>query len=276
MLTSNYLAGVIQLDPRESYVQNLEMAQSLIAEGAAKGARLLVLPEVWTYQGENAIAYAEDIPGGKTFAMLSGLAAKYNIWIHGGSITERIPGNSRKMYNTTMVIAPDGSLASKYRKIHTFDVNIENSGFCRESDRICAGEEVVSCDMGNMGSAGLSICYDLRFPELFRLQVLKGADIFCLSAAFLQMTGKNHWEPLIRARAIENGCYMLAAGQCGKKATAHMYGHSMIVDPWGNVLAEAGESPEVCIAEIRSEFLQNTRRQLNTLDNRKENVYCLR
>ncbi len=276
MLKKSYLAGVVQLDPRDNYEENLKSAAELIEEGAARGAKLLVLPEVWTYQGPTPIQYAEDIPGGKCFELLSGLAAKHHIWIHGGSITERIPGDEVKTYNTTMMIAPDGSLAAKYRKIHTFDVDVEGAGSYRESDRKRPGDRIVTCDMGDMGKAGLSICYDIRFPELFRLQALEGADILCLPAAFLLMTGKDHWEPLVRARAIENGCYMLAVGQCGQKPTAHMYGHSMIVDPWGNVIANAADRPGVSIAEIDAAYLQKARNQLYTLQNRKESVYTLK
>ena len=134
----------------------------------------------------------------------------------------------------------------------------------------------MTCDMGDLGRAGLSICYDIRFPELFRLQALEGADILCLPAAFLLMTGKDHWETLVRARAIENGCYMLAVDQCGKKPTAHMYGHSMIVDPWGNVLAMVADQPGVAVAEIDSACLQKARSQLYTLQNRRETVYTLK
>lgn len=276
MLEAKYLAGVIQLDPRDNYEDNLKMAEALIEEGAARGAKLLVLPEVWTYQGPTPIDYAEDIPGGRTFSLLSGLAAKHGIWIHGGSITERIPDDTVKTYNTTMLIAPDGTLAAKYRKIHTFDVDVEGAGSYRESDRKRPGNRIVTCDMGDLGRAGLSICYDIRFPELFRLQALEGADILCLPAAFLLMTGKDHWETLVRARAIENGCYMLAVDQCGKKPTAHMYGHSMIVDPWGNVLAMVADQPGVAVAEIDSACLQKARSQLYTLQNRRETVYTLK
>ena len=175
-----------------------------------------------------------------------------------------------------MILTPEGTLAAKYRKVHTFDVDVEGAGSYRESDRKRAGEEVGTCDMGDMGKLGLSICYDVRFPELFRLQALEGADILTLPAAFLLMTGKDHWEPLIRARAIENGCYMLACGQCGKKPNAHMYGHSMIVDPWGRVIAMMGEEPGVAIAEIDFSYLEKARNQLYTLKNRKENVYTLK
>ncbi len=275
-MKQNYLAGVVQLDPRENYEENLKAAEELIEMGAARGAKLLVLPEVWTYQGPTPIEYAEDIPGGKCFELLSRLAAKHKIWIHGGSITERILGDSVKTYNTTMVLTPEGTLAAKYRKVHTFDVDVEGAGSYRESDRKRAGEEIGTCDLGDMGKLGLSICYDVRFPELFRLQALEGADILTLPAAFLLMTGKDHWEPLIRARAIENGCYMLACGQCGKKPNAHMYGHSMIVDPWGRVIAMMGEEPGVAIAEIDFSYLEKARNQLYTLKNRKENVYTLK
>lgn len=275
-MKKNFIAGVVQLDPGDNYEENLQSAEKWIREGAERGAKLLVLPEVWTYQGPTPIDFAEDIPGGTCFSMLSDLAKEYRIWIHGGSITERIPGDSVKTYNTTMVISPEGQLAAKYRKIHTFDVDVEGAGSYRESDRKRSGSEIVVCDAGDYGKLGLSICYDIRFPEVFRLQALEGADILCLPAAFLMMTGKDHWEPLIRARAIENGCYMIACGQCGNKPTAHMYGHSMIVDPWGRVIAMAGEEPGVTTAMIDFAYLEKARNQLYTLQNRRENVYTLK
>ena len=274
-MKENFIAGVVQLDPREDYEENLQSAEKWIKIGAERGAKLLMLPEVWTYQGPTPIDFAEDIPGGECFAMLSRLAKQYGIWIHGGSITEKIPGDSVKTYNTTMVVNPEGQLAAKYRKIHTFDVDVEGAGSYRESDRKRSGNEIVVCDAKECGKLGLSICYDIRFPEVFRLQAMEGADILCLPAAFLMMTGKDHWEPLIRARAIENGCYVIAPAQCGVKPKFVAYGKSMVVDPWGNIIAKAPEQPGVVMAEIDLDYLEKVRKQVFTLENRRPDVYQL-
>ena len=274
-MNQRYWAGVIQLDTNESYTENLNMACELIAEGAARGAKLLTLPENWTYQGNDYLDYAEEMPGGNLFRTLSGLAQKYGVWIHSGSSSEKNPDpDDHRPFNTSMLIAPDGTLRAKYRKIHGFNVDVEGAGSYRERDHKKPGDDLVVVDT-ELGKLGLSICYDMRFPELYRLMALDGADIFFAPSSFLLMTGKDHWDVLLRARAIENSCYVLAAAQCGVKYDGPTYGRSIIIDPWGNVIARASDKPCVILGEIDMEYRQKIKRQVLTLENRREDVYTL-
>lgn len=272
---SRYLAGVIQIDTQGSYEDNLKAAKELIAEGAARGAKIVALPENWVYQGKEYLKYAEPIPGGNVISEMSALAAKYGIWIHAGSMSRKSADDPRP-YNSTMLINPKGELAAVYNKIHVFDVDVTNAGSFRESDSKKPGKDIVVYDAGSLGKLGLSICYDIRFPELYRLMALEGAEVFFAPASFLLMTGKDHWEPLLRARAIENSCYMLAPGQCGVKYDGPTYGRSMIIDPWGNIIAMAPDKPCVITAEIDLEYRLKVKKQLITLENRREDVYSLR
>ena len=274
-MNQRYWAGVIQLDTNESYEENMKTACELIAEGAARGAKLLTLPENWTYQGNDYLDYAEEMPGGNLFQTLSGLARKYGIWIHSGSSSEKNPDpGDHRPYNTSMLIDPKGELRAKYHKIHGFNVDVEGAGSYRERDHKKPGDEIVVADT-ELGKLGLSICYDMRFPELYRIMAMEGAEIFFVPSSFLLMTGKDHWEVLLRARAIENSCYVLAGGQCGVKYDGPTYGRSLIVDPWGNVIAKASDHPCVILGEIDLGYREKIRRQVLTLENRREDVYSL-
>lgn len=270
-----FLAGVVQVDTNSDYEQNLKIAAELVAEAAGRGAKFVSLPEVWAYKGPNPVQHAEDIPGGRCFGLLSELAKKHQIWIHGGSINEKAAGTDKKAYNTTMVIAPDGQLAAKYRKIHVFDVDVEGGNSFRESDTKIPGKDIVVYDTKELGTWGLSICYDMRFPELYRIMALEGAQILFAPASFLMQTGKDHWDHLLCARAIENSCYVIAAAQYGVKHDSIEYGKSMIVDPWGNIIAKASDHPCVITAEIDLDYLEHVRRQVLSLKNRRPDVYNL-
>lgn len=269
-----YIAAVIQMDSGDNKADNLKMAASLIEEAAGRGARLAALPEQMNYSGLDGAGSAEEIPKGETFLFMAELARKYGMWLHCGSIYEKNRSDSRP-YNTTMVITPKGELSVKYSKLHTFDVDIKDGPCVKESDRVCPGKEIVTVDTGELGCLGLSICYDMRFGEMYRLMALKGTEIFIVPADFTLNTGKDHWEPLLRARAIENGCYVLAPGQCGIKPRFQAYGKSMIVDPWGNIIAKASDKPCVITAEIDFDYLRSVRRQILTLENRREDMYRL-
>lgn len=174
-----------------------------------------------------------------------------------------------------MVINPNGELVAKYHKIHPFDVVISNGPTCKESDRICPGEGIVTVDTGEVGHLGLSICYDIRFCEMYRLMALEGAQIFLTPADFTMNTGKDHWETILRTRAIENGCYVIAPGQFGVKPRFQAYANSMIIDPWGNVIARASNKPCVITAEIHLDYLEKVRKQIFTLENRRPDIYDL-
>lgn len=267
------MAAVIQMDSQNQTEENLRQAAAWIGEAAKKGAKLVALPETVNYIGDDPQGAAEEIPGGASYCLFSSLALKYGIWLHAGSITEK---RERGLpCNTTMVFNPKGELAAVYRKLHPFDVEIQNGPSVRESDRICPGDRIVTVDTETAGVLGLGICYDLRFCEQFRLMALEGAQVFILPADFTARTGRDHWEVLLRARAIENGCYVLAPGQIGRKPNYESYGRSMIVDPWGNVLARAGDAPGVALAELDFDYQRRIRQQLQTLENRRADLYRL-
>ncbi|MBB4403651.1 nitrilase [Agrobacterium tumefaciens] len=182
----------------------------------------------------------EEFPGGEIYSLLSDLARKHAITLHAGSIVEK-EGN--RFYNSTLVFGPDGKQIARYRKIHLFDVDTPNGISYRESDSVARGEEVVTYKVGDR-TVGCGICYDIRFPELFRALRDKGADVIVLPAAFTLMTGKDHWEVLARARAVETQTYFLAVGQIGTHAGGKKacWGHSMVIDPWGHIVAQCSDT----------------------------------
>ena len=275
-MSNRYLAGVVQLDTNESYEENMKAACEFIEEGASRGAKIITLPENWTYQGNDYADYAEDMPGGNLFNVLSCLAKKHGIWIHSGSSSEKNPDpNDHRPLNTSMLINPKGELVAKYVKIHGFNVDVEGAGAFHERDHKKPGDDIVVVDT-ELGKLGLSICYDMRFPELYRLMAMEGAEIFFAPSSFLLMTGKDHWDVLLRARAIENSCYVLAAAQCGVKYDGPTYGRSLIIDPWGNVIAKASDKPCVITGEIDMDYRKKIKRQVLTLENRREDVYTLK
>ena len=204
---------------------------------------------------------------------MAGLARELGIWLEAGSIYSN-PADPSRPFNTTFLIRPDGTLAAKYAKLHPFDVVLPNGVTSRESDRVCPGNALASADT-ELGKLGLAICYDVRFGEIFRLMALDGAKIFAVPANFTVNTGKDHWETLVRARAIENECYVIAPNQMGKKPRFTAYGNSLIVDPWGTVIARASEKPGVITAEIDLEYVTKVRQSTFTLDNRRPDVYRL-
>lgn len=270
-MANSFLAAAIQIDSQNDKQANLQVVAAKIDEAAALGASLVVLPEVMNGLSEEK-EFAETIPGATT-ALLSQKAQEHQIWICGGSMSEIHPEAERTL-NTTMLIDPQGNILSKYSKLHNFDVTLpDGSGVC-ESLKKLPGHEIVTLDTP-LGKLGFAICYDLRFPEIFRLMALEGAQIILLPANFTQATGKDHWEPLLRARAIENGCYLIAANQTGQKSQFTAYGHSMIIDPWGNVLAEAGEKTEIILATIDLDFLYDVRQRIPALTNRRTDIYNL-
>ncbi len=269
-----YLAGIIQLDVQGCKEENIEMVENLIDEAVAKGAKLVALPEMMNIfgDGDTMEKGAEFIPGYTTDRMKA-KAIEHNIYLHCGSIIEKRQGED-KPYNTTVLFNPEGEMIGKYSKMHLFDIDVPNGITYKESDSNAAGNEVVVVDT-ELGKIGLSICYDLRFCEQFRLMALKGADIFINPAAFMLYTGKDHWEPLLRARAIENACYVLAPNQFGVKidGTISVYGKSLAVDPWGNVITKASDKNCVILAEIDLDLIQKNRDNVGTLSNRRDDIY---
>lgn len=271
---NKFTVAVLQLDSQDDVQKNLDTVVSFIEEAAARGAKLITMPESMNYVGLDNAGHAEEIPGGPTFQLMSEQAKKYGVWLHCGSIYEKNPNDPRP-FNSTMVIDPQGNLAAKYHKIHPFDVVIPNGPVNRESERICPGDEIVTVDTGEVGHLGLSICYDMRFAEMYRIMALEGAQILLMPADFTMPTGKDHWETILRTRAIENGCYVVAPAQYGVKPKFQAYANSLVVDPWGNVIARASNHPQVITAEIDLDYLQQVRRQIFTLENRRPDVYSL-
>lgn len=265
------IVAAIQMDTQSDKEANLRKAESLIDEAAARGAELVGLPEYFNFLGPEAeeAAQAEPIPG-PTIERLAAKAKDRRIWLHCGSIAEKIPG-SPKMGNTTVLLNPFGDIAAIYRKIHLFDIEITNGPAMMESGTKVFGDKVVVVDT-DLGSLGFSICYDLRFPELYRAMAVRGATIIMVPAEFTAHTGKDHWEVLLRARAIENQCYVIAPAQIGKKPLFPAYGRSLIVDPWGIVLAKAPDQECVITAEVDMEALGRIREQLPSLMNRRLKV----
>ena len=271
---NKFTVAVLQLDSQDDVQENLHTVVSFIEEAASRGAKLITMPESMNYVGLDNAGHAEEIPGGPTFQLMSEQAKKYGVWLHCGSIYEKNPNDPRP-FNSTMVIDPQGNLAAKYHKIHPFDVVIPNGPVNRESERICPGNEIVTVDTGEVGHLGLSICYDMRFAEMYRIMALEGAQILLMPADFTMPTGKDHWETILRTRAIENGCYVIAPAQYGVKPKFQAYANSLVVDPWGNVIARASNHPQVITAEIDLDYLQQVRRQIFTLENRRPDVYSL-
>jgi deaminated glutathione amidase len=260
-----FLAAVVQMASGPRRDANLERASELVREAATRGASLVVLPEVFAWRGARSdeAAHAEPIPGPSTDAMAE-LARTTGIHLLMGSILERSDGESRT-FNTTCLLSPRGELLARYRKIHLFDVDLPGRVTVRESDARAPGDDVVVVATP-LGKLGLSICYDLRFPELYRRQVRAGAELLLVPSAFTFTTGSAHWEVLCRARAIENQCYLLAANQSGTSPHGFAdFGGSMIVDPWGVVIAGAGDGETVALAEIDHGYLARVRRELPSL-----------
>lgn len=265
--------AAIQLNSREDKAQNIATAMSLIDQAAETGVRLVALPEIWPYLGPESgnRDAAEPIPGPIT-EMLSERAAHHGIFIHAGTMQELRPGEP-KVFNTAVVISPSGEIIGKYSKIHMFDVVLDGVASHRESETVAPGNEIVTVDIDGF-RVGLAICYDLRFPELFRILALQGAEAIILPAAFTMTTGKDHWEVLIRARAIENQVYMIAPGQVGASSSGQWcYGRSMIVDPWGVVLSTAPDHETFIISAVDKTQLQRFRRQIPSLANRMPDRY---
>ena len=260
-----YLAAAIQMTAGNDKRANLERAERLVRVGAARGANLVALPEVFNWRGKRAEqAAAAETLDGESLSLMSRLARELRIHIVAGSITERGEDSSRS-YNTSVLLGPDGGRLAVYRKIHLFDVDLPGRVTVRESDSKIAGADVV-CAETPVGAIGLSICYDLRFPELYRRLAFAGARILMVPSAFTFPTGEAHWEPLIRARAIENQCYMIAPAQFGPNIYGYSdYGNSMIVDPWGRVLARAADQEGVVVAPIDLEYQDRVRSELPAL-----------
>jgi predicted amidohydrolase len=263
---------------------NLGAAEALVEEAAAAGAGLVVLPEYFSLSGTPEVLRAQAEPlHGPTVTWASSLAARLSIHLVAGSFPERARGADDRLSNTSCLIGPDGSLLAAYRKIHLFDVALRGIAF-RESDTIAPGDEVCVVPLFTGGAdetttgvvVGLTLCYDVRFPELYRMLALAGATVVTVPAAFTDTTGPAHWELLLRARAVEDQVFVIGAGQVGElpPGMPHCHGHSMVVDPWGVVLAERSDpGPGVVVADLDFAGLDDVRARLPVLANRRPGAY---
>ena len=262
------IAGLVQVTSKGDVAANLETCARLAAEGRARGAELVVLPENFAFVGDHEqdkFAIAERIEdGGPIVTALRRIAKDNRQWVFAGGMPER-SGRDPHVHNTCVVVAPSGEIAARYRKIHLFDVAIPGGAEFQESKTVEPGRDVAVVETP-WGKIGLTICYDLRFPELYRALQKAGARAIIVPAAFTLHTGKDHWHTLLRARAIENQVYVLAAGQYGRHNEKRVtYGHSLIADPWGTVVAEAPDRECVVVGELDFAFQDKVRRELPCL-----------
>ncbi|WP_250035871.1 carbon-nitrogen hydrolase family protein [Paractinoplanes maris] len=261
--------AVCQVNSRADRDDNLRVARELLERAAAAGAELAVLPEYVDYLGPGDTAPKPEAIDGDFAQFFSAAAREIGIWVHAGSFHESGP-DARRTYNTSLVFDPQGSLAAHYRKIHLYDVEIAGRVSYQESRSVAPGDETVVAEIAGVRT-GLSICYDLRFPELYRRLAVEGAArVLVVPAAFMMHTGRDHWEVLLRARAIENQCFVIAAGQIGDHDPGRTcFGRSMIVDPWGTVLAQAPDTVGIVTADLDFNRLDKIRTELPSLANRR-------
>jgi predicted amidohydrolase len=261
----SYLAAAIQMSAGSEKEANLERAERLVRTAASYGAGFIALPETFNWRGKRgAEASAAETIDGESISLMARLARELKVHIVAGSITEHIEGEE-KTYNTSVMLGPDGVRMGVYRKIHLFDIDLPGRVTVKESAVRLSGSEVV-CVAAAVGAVGLSICYDLRFPELYRRLAFEGAKVLTVPSCFTFPTGEAHWESLLRARAIENQAYVVAPAQFGPNVHGFSdYGNSMIVDPWGRVLGRASDQEGVVMAPVDLHYLDRIRNDLPAL-----------
>ncbi len=271
MADASLRCAAIQLQSDDRVDQNLERCSRLVARAAAAGAQLVLLPENFAFFGSEAVkpGVAEDLQrGGRITDALRTWARKHAVHLIAGGYPEKSADASRP-YNTSAVFDPAGELVASYRKLHLFDVELSDGRQFCESEGTSAGDEVVVVTILGY-QVGLTICYDLRFPALFAALAARGVEVLTVPAAFTSQTGAAHWHVLLRARAIEWQCWLLAAGQWGKHPGARRtYGHSLIVDPWGTVVAQASQRDAVVLADLDKQQLQEIRQRIPCAQHRR-------
>ncbi|MCW2924221.1 MAG: carbon-nitrogen hydrolase family protein [Thermoleophilia bacterium] len=262
----------VQLASDHDVDANVARAEIGVREAAERGARLVALPEKWNAIGGPELLHAAAEPiDGPTITRVRGWARELGCWILAGSTVISEPGE-HKLRNLSVLVDPAGELRASYAKMHMFDVEVAGVSY-RESDAERPGDEIVVTEVDGV-PLGMTVCYDLRFPELYRILALHGARIITVPAAFTLMTGRDHWEVLLRARAIENGCFVIAPDIIGDHGEGKVsYGHSMIVDPWGTVIARAGDAECVIVADLDLGAVDRVRASIPSLANRRGEVY---
>src|SRR5690242_4797984 len=267
-------AAAVQLNANEDTDRNLERADRLVRDAAARGAELVVLPEKWTVLGtrEHMAAGAQTLDG-EAISWARSTAAQLGIDLVAGSLFERVE-DAEKGFNTSVHVGPDGEIQSVYRKIHLFDVEVDGAVYA-ESSTEDPGDEIVVTELAGGLKLGMSVCYDLRFSELYRILALRDAELLTVPAAFTLPTTRDHWEVLVRARAIENQCFVIAANQIGNHPGGlRSGGRSLIVDPWGLVLATAPDTECAIVADLDLDNLRDIRRRLPSVARRRPEAYA--
>ncbi|MGS0764922.1 carbon-nitrogen hydrolase family protein [Syntrophomonas curvata] len=269
-----FRVGIIQMPVTDDKETNLGKAQAMIIQAHRQGAEMVVLPEVFNSPYQTALfpKYAEPYPG-PTTEMLARLAREKRVLLVGGSIIEQ--DISGKLYNSSFVFDETGNLLARHRKIHLFDIDLPGKVAVRESDTLHAGDNITVVRHNKL-CFGLMICYDCRFNELSRAMALEGAELLVIPAAFTAATGQDHWDMLMRSRAVDNQCYVVAASPARNPESSYqVWGHSMAVDPWGRIVAEAGETENIVYADLDFKLLQQIRQELPLLQHRRPDVYQL-
>ena len=268
----NIKVGVIQMSVTDDKDANLKKAQAMIIKACQQGAQMVVLPEVFNspYQTELFPDYAEPYPG-PTTRLLSSLAAEHEVLLVGGSIIEK--DGDGKLYNSSFVFNEKGQLLGRHRKVHLFDINLPGKITFRESDNLNSGNSITVIRHQGL-CFSIMICYDFRFPELARAAVIEGAKLLVVPAAFTVTTGEAHWELLMRSRAVDNQCFVIAASPARNPESSYQaWGYSMVVDPWGQIIAQAEEAEGIIYAELDFEQLEQIRQQLPLLEHRRQDLY---
>ena len=262
--------AAIQLNSQPNLDTNLIEVYRWLERAATEGAKLICLPENFAFMGneKERLRQAEEISN-LVPDCLKEWALELDVYVLGGGYP--VPAKDGKVFNRSVLINPKGKIQATYNKMHLFDVDLSDDEVYRESEMVEAGREIVVSDLPEYEmKIGLSICYDIRFPELYRQQADRGADVITIPAAFTRPTGRAHWEILLRARAIENSAYIVAPAQTGKHGEKReTWGHAMIVDPWGRVLSNAGTVSGMAIAEIKTNVIEKTRKKLPSLEHRR-------
>ncbi|XP_078276530.1 deaminated glutathione amidase isoform X2 [Rhinoraja longicauda] len=272
------LVAVCQLSSTDDKEHNLQECQELVRQGAARGARVVFLPEAFDHissSAEDTLRHAESLEG-ELVGSYRQLARESGVWLSLGGFHEQGPDweRERRIYNTHLLLNDSGEIAGLYRKAHLFDVDIQGQVSLKESSFTIPGPRIEPPVTTPIGKIGLAICYDLRFPEISLALASAGAEILTFPSAFTLMTGTAHWEPLLRSRAIETQCYVVAAAQTGRhNAQRWSFGHAMVVDPWGCVVAQCRQGPGLCCAEIDLDYLRQVRRQMPLPQHRRQDLY---
>lgn len=271
---SSYLAAALQLTSTPDLDANLQAAEEQVDLAARHGAALVGLPENFAFLGDDQQKLAlAPMLAERCSRFLVTMAHRYQVTLLGGGFP--VPAGDGAVYNRAELVGRDGQLLARYDKIHLFDVNLPDGNTYQESATVRSGDTSPPVvNMPGLGCLGLSICYDVRFPELYRFLASRGAQVLLIPAAFTAFTGKDHWEVLLRARAIENTAYVFAPAQTGVHyGRRQSHGHAMVIDPWGTVLADAGTSPGVAMAEMSTDRLEQVQRQMPSLYHRKPSLF---